>query len=365
MTGKDRLLAALDGKSPDRLPATTHHVMKYFLDTYMGGCDYHDFFTYMELDPICWVDDYQYTQEQKENWRLEREIIADDQYHTERYHIHTPAKTFTMVVQSNQYTTWVVEHLLKDKDDIAILERYLPSPHAGSAAVERAIIEHPQSLIRGTVPPLSPFGQPGCWQELAMLYGIQDLIIETFDDPEWVKEALQMIQKKKLEYVSSLEGCPYDLIELGGGDASTTVISPAIFDEFVAPYDIPVIQRMQEKGQRAVYHTCGGMMPILERLADMGSNALETFTPVGMGGDVDLAKAKRRLGNRVCMIGGFDQLHYFTGCTSEDTRNYVRKCFDEAGEGGRFILSPSDHFFDAKPELIRAFAQEAALCTYK
>ena len=96
----------------------------------------------------------------------------------------------------------------------------------------------------------------------------------------------------------------------------------------------------------------------------MGPNALETFTPVGMGGDADLAEAKRRLGDRVCMIGGFDQSYYFTQSTPEETRRCVRKCFEEAGEGGRFILSPSDHFFDAKPELVRAFAEEAANCRY-
>ena len=105
-------------------------------------------------------------------------------------------------------------------------------------------------------------------------------------------------------------------------------------------------------------------MPILENIADMGPNAMETFTPPDMGGDADLAEAKRRIGSRVCMIGGFDQFHYFTGCTPKDTRKKVRECFAAAGEGGGFILSPSDHFFDAGPELIRAFADEAAKCVY-
>ncbi|MEJ5200581.1 MAG: ATP-binding cassette domain-containing protein, partial [Anaerolineae bacterium] len=53
----------------------------------------------------------------------------------------------------------------------------------------------------------------------------------------------------------------YDLLELGGGAASTTVISPRMFDEFVAPYDAPLIEEAHRVGQRIVYHTCGGMMP--------------------------------------------------------------------------------------------------------
>ena len=105
-------------------------------------------------------------------------------------------------------------------------------------------------------------------------------------------------------------------------------------------------------------------MPILENIADMGVDAMETFTPVAMGADANLAEAKRRIGDRVCMIGGFDQGHYLYGCTEEETRREVRRCFEEAGEGGAFILSPSDHFFDADINLIRAFVDEAHHCTY-
>ena len=63
--------------------------------------------------------------------------------------------------------------------------------------------------------------------------------------------------------------------------------------------------------------------------------------------------------------GGFDQGHHLIGCTPEETRRNVRRCFAEAGEGGGFILSPSDHFFDVDLELVKAFAEEAANCIYK
>ena len=105
-------------------------------------------------------------------------------------------------------------------------------------------------------------------------------------------------------------------------------------------------------------------MPILEMVADMNPEAMETFTPRAMGGDVDLKEAKRRIGSRVCMIGGFDQFHFFKDCSPEETRQAVRRCFEEAGEGGGFILAPSDHFFDADLELLAAYADEAKKCRY-
>ena len=105
-------------------------------------------------------------------------------------------------------------------------------------------------------------------------------------------------------------------------------------------------------------------MPMLERVVEMGADAVETLTPVGMGADCNLASAHARIAERACMIGGFDQLHFFTGCDEQTTRAEVRRCFEEAGGGGRFILCPSDHFFEAEPNLLRAFADEAAKCTY-
>ena len=62
----------------------------------------------------------------------------------------------------------------------------------------------------------------------------------------------------------------------------------------MAPYDCELIQLAHAAGQRIAYHTCGGMMPILELIAAMEPDAMETFTPKGMGGDVDLAQAKAR-----------------------------------------------------------------------
>ena len=120
-----------------------------------------------------------------------------------------------------------------------------------------------------------------------------------------------------------------------------------------------------EAGQKIVYHTCGGMMPLLEMIADMGVDAMETFTPPSMGGDADLAEAKKRIGDKVCIIGGFDQFNFFKDCSPDKTREAVRTCFQEAGEGGGFILCPSDHFFEADLECLKAYTDEAHKCIYR
>jgi hypothetical protein len=291
--------------------------------------------------------------------------LPDPQYETTRFTITTPKGVLTTVLQRNQYTAWVSEHLIKDKQDIDIIGAYATAPKCDVELVNReAEAFGERGLIRGHICGFEIYGQPGTWQDAACLVGIEDLILATFDDPEWVHELLDILYRRKEIYVRSLEGARYDLLELGGGDASTTVISPKIFREFVAPYDAKLIKLAHGAGQRIVYHTCGGMMPILEDIAAMEPDAMETFTPPDMGADVRLAEAKQRIGDKVCMIGGFDQFHNFVDCSEEETRAAVRRCFDDAGAGGGYILSPSDHFFDADPNLVAAFADEARQCVY-
>jgi hypothetical protein len=359
--------------------------MPSFLNNYMNGFSDQDFFDHFGLDPIKWIiahtfDDskgeyFDPTQDEPgflearristDNWRFSNEEIKNSDYPTSRLSIITPDKTLSMVLQTNEHTSWLREHVIKEKSDIEILARYMPSPKCDVAAINRAADDFGgRGLIRGHIPCFDGFGQPGCWQDAACMFGIQNLIMETFMDPAWVHELLGLLQARKMEFIKSLNGAKYDIIELGGGDASTTVISPDIFNEFVAPYDAPLIDAAHEAGQKIVYHTCGGMMPILEDIVSMKSDAMETFTPVGMSGDTRLSEAKLRIGDKVCMIGGFDQFHFFTGCTEKETRNEVRRCFEAAGEGGGFILCPSDHFFEADLNLIKAFADEAKKCKY-
>ncbi|NLY18515.1 MAG: hypothetical protein GX045_06125 [Clostridiaceae bacterium] len=385
MTPKQRLLSAINRQIPDRLPVTTHHVMPYFLDKYMKGINNDGFFAEMGLDPVVWTNPYKPDKKKgqfgiepgketdifglrkisSENWRITEQELSDPKYKTTRFTIHTPKGALSTVLQANDYTIWVLEHLIKEKKDIELIAEYANTPLCDVESVNETAEKYgDNALIRGHICILDIFGQPGCWQDAACLFGIEKLIYETYDDPEWVHEFLGILRDKKLNYVKSLKGARYDILELGGGDASSTVISPAIFNEFVAPYDSVLITAAHEAGQKIVYHTCGGMMAILEDIAAMNPDAMETFTPSGMGGDASLKEAKRRIGDKVCMIGGFDQLHFFQNCDPEETRAEVRRCFEEAGGNGGYILSPSDHFFDADLKLIKAMADEAKNCVY-
>ncbi len=386
MSSKQRLLTALDRKLPDRLPVTTHHVLPCFLEQHFSGRSIAEFFEYFGLDPITWTVPHladaaagEYADPlQREPGFLESRRVASASWHVEfedlpgrdrkttRYRFVTPHGSLSMVIEDDGHSAWVGEPLIKQKTDIDIIERHVTAPKCDVEAVNRtADAVGDRGMVRGHICCFDVFGQPGCWQDACCLVGTENLILASHDDKAWVHALLRILQRRKLVFIRSLKGARYDLLELGGGDASSTVISPRMFDEFVAPYDSVLIAEAHRAGQRIVYHTCGGMMPILERIAAMQPDAMETFTPPAMGGDTNLAEAKRRIGEKVCMIGGFDQFHFLEGCQPEATRAEVRRCFEAAGANGGYILCPSDHFFHADLELIAAFADEARRCVQR
>ncbi len=305
MTSRQRLLAAITRSVPDRLPATTHHVMPYFLDRYLGGVTAQHFFDDFGFDAIVWTVPHRPDPARGEysdplqgepgflesrrvstdDWRVYSEDVSTTGRKRTRHRFVTPRGEISMTLEDAGYTAWVVEPLVKQKSDIDIIGQYATAPKCDVPAVNNvACAFGERGIVRGHICCFDVFGQPGCWQDAACLVGPQNLIMAAHDDPAWVHELLGILQRRKLQFIESLAGARYDILELGGGDASASVISPRMFDEFVAPYDSVLIDAAHRVGQRIVYHNCGRIMPMLERIAEHETRRHGDFYAFGHGG---------------------------------------------------------------------------------
>src|ERR1019366_6451126 len=217
MNAKERMVAALECRRPDRLPVTTHHVMPYFLNKRLNGSSTDEFFERFGLDAIRWFMAFKPDSAKGEyfdpshvpghlearrvisdNWRIETDTVPDDEFPTLRYRFVTPKKTLSMVLQSNEYTSWVTERLVTEKTDIEVIAAYATRPRCDVAAVNReADAFGERGLVRGLINFFDVYGQSGCWQDAAVLYGIENLILATFDDPRWVHELLKVLFERK------------------------------------------------------------------------------------------------------------------------------------------------------------------------
>ncbi len=64
------------------------------------------------------------------------------------------------------------------------------------------------------------------------------------------------------------------------------------------------------------------------------------------------------------MIGGMDQFNVLSCGTRGQIRSEVHRLFEGFGRDGGYIMSASDHFFDAPVANLRAFAEAASECAY-
>ncbi|MGQ9627339.1 MAG: uroporphyrinogen decarboxylase family protein [Anaerolineae bacterium] len=363
MTSKERMLAALNREKPDRLPATVHQWQAYHLNHYLGGITPLEAFRKFGLDAAISVFDG-LSPPSTPHWRIEeKEIGRKNGNRLVKQTITTPEKVLTQVEEVSEQTSWYVEYLIKDPEDIFILKKYMPVPKLNQDLVRKEYKELGQDgILRGFVTGY----QGGPWQNACGIAGTERMIYATFDNPGWVHEFLRILTDKKLQYIEeSLKGAPFDLIETGGGAASSNVISPKLFKEFCLPYDREIHDALHALGHKVVYHTCGGMMAILELIVANGCDASETLAPKEVGGDAVPEEIKARIGDKVALIGGVDQFNILTDGTPEMIRQHVHDLFAKLGPGGGYIMCPSDHFFDTLPEKLHIYAEAARECVYE
>jgi len=361
MTSKQRMLAALKREVPDRLPASVHQWLPYHRDKYLGGIDALAAFRRFGLDAALAMLPLVPTE--SPDWQVEvQESRTPEGHPVVRRLFHTPEGTLAEATETQPTTAWITEHMIRQPEDVELIDKYMPVPRLDQDAVTA---EHNRlgdsGILRGFV-----WGyQGGCWQHAAELYGLQPLILATHRDPTWVHHLLRVLQNKKLRFIEeSLRGASYDLIETGGGAASSTCISPRLHREFCLPYDREQHDALHAIDHLVVYHTCGGMMPLLETIVENGCDASETLTPPGMGGDARPAEIKARIGNTVCLIGGLNQLQVLDQGTRSEIRAEVFRLFGDLGPGGGYIMSPSDHFFESPPDNLATYAEAARECRY-
>jgi uroporphyrinogen-III decarboxylase len=361
MTSKERMLLALNREVPDRVPATVHQWQDYHLKKYLAGMDALAAFRHFGLDAA--IPAGASIPQEWPNWRTETRESRDAEGHRVlNISFITPEGTLTETDVIHETTGWCTEYPIKRPEDVDLLDKYQPVPKLDHAALAREYERvGDDGIVRGFV-----WGHHGgCWQHAAAIFGLEKLILATHHDPAWVHHFLRVLQKKKLQFIAeSLPGAKFDLIETGGGQGSSTCISPKLFREFCLPYDREQHDAMRAVGQKSVYHTCGGMMPILELIADTHCDASETLTPPEMGGDARPAELKQRIGDKVCLIGGVNQFQVLDLGTREQVREHVRSLFRDFGPGGGYMMSPSDHFFETPVESLKAYAKAARECRY-
>jgi hypothetical protein len=371
MTSKDRMMLAIHREKPDRLPISIHQWQTFHLETFMNGMTALEAFRTVGLDAQIqyfesmaqfWLADADFTKLNTSSWKDEALVISDAPDHRLiRHTIHTPEGRLSYKTEGDRMTTWITEYLVKKDEDIRLIDKYMPVPRLDLKPLAKAYDEvGDHGILRGFV-----WGdQAGCWQHAACLYDINSLILAAIDRPAWVHEFLRILLDKKMRFIESMKGAKFDLVETGGGSASSTLISPGMHKEFCLPYDRIMHEALHDLGFKITYHTCGGTLGIEEMIVGNGADVSETLAPPSIGGNQEPWEFKRKVGQKIALIGGIDQYHTLTLGSKDEIRKAVRNLFEKVGRDGGYICAASDHFFETPVENLRIMAEAAKECRY-
>lgn len=268
------------------------------------------------------------------------------------YRIETPSGELDCVrIQMQDDFGTIEKPFIEDERDIDLL-RYRPHPRY---VVNPDLIQHSVEIMGDRCWPMASI--TGVWGLASFLRGPDRIMYDCYDRPDWVKRFLGVLGDYQVELVKEIAKASTAMVLRIDGSFIGFGLSRGLFTEFIQPDDTRIVQAAHDAGLLVHFHICGKKNAFLEQLVEMGIDALETLTPRGASGDVELADVKRRIGDRVCLMGGFLS-HDLTFGTPEQVKVQVRACLNRAAAGGGYILSPSGRIDpDTPEENLYAFTQ--------
>ncbi len=137
--------------------------------------------------------------------------------------------------------------------------------------------------------------------------------------------------------------------------SSTTIVNPKHFKEYSAPYLKQLIDHIHSKGKSVTLHICGKTEKIWDDMVEAGADCLSIDNVASLNG------CKKRVGDKVRIMGNVDPSGIMYAGTAEDVRKATIECVREAYDNprGYIICSGCSLPIDTPFENIQAMMDTA------
>jgi uroporphyrinogen-III decarboxylase len=200
----------------------------------------------------------------------------------------------------------------------------------------------PRVSVHGEV--FSPFSQ------LLELLGYEQALLALMDDPQKVHACLAALTEGTAELMRGHARAGADAVLVSSAFAGAGLISREHYQEFVLPYERGAIRTFRQAfpGVPVYTHTCGAIGDRLELLEETGTQGIDTLDPPPLG-NVELADAKRRIGERLFIKGNMNPVDTLLLGTPEQCYADALHRIEVGAPGGGYILSTACSVAPATP----------------
>jgi uroporphyrinogen-III decarboxylase len=347
MTPRERLLAVLDGETPDRVPVYTQIPFAVTEGGFVPGpfhgyddCDgwrardprYRSLVARMEEEcdnffiwrPPCMVWDQFFVPP----GRVERKVSEDPSGRiVTRFSAAHGGRTWsrTQAVKPGTGHAWELEHFCKSPEDASKLLDMPWEGHpalAGDFSALEALLGD-RGVMWVTIP--SPL------LVVCRLFDPNDFLVFVRTEEGLIGELMGEASRRIAENLSSLlEQGVGPVVRFGGAEHATPpLMSPGDFDRLVVEYDALLVSMCKEAGRKVAYHCHGRIRHALARFAEMGVDQTDPVETVP-DGDVSLEEARRISNGRVTLMGNI-QMREIASADPGYIASRVRRIIEEAG----------------------------------
>lgn len=188
------------------------------------------------------------------------------------------------------------------------------------------------------------------------LAGMEEVLMAMAADKPFAHELLDRILQFDMEVTRRALAFDIDGMRFGDdwGQQRGLIMGPVLWREFIKPRIAQLYGMVKARGKHVFIHSCGRVDELFPDLIGIGLDVFNPFQPEVM----DVAEMKRRHGDRLTFFGGISTQKTLPYATPAQVRDEVRRLIDTVGRGGGYIASPAhDIPKDARPENIAAMIE--------
>jgi len=151
-----------------------------------------------------------------------------------------------------------------------------------------------------------------------------------------------------------------DVVALGDdvGTQNGTLVHPEKYRQLIKPSHRRIFSAVKRFSKPILYPTCGSVYSLIPDFIDAGVDILNPIQVRAAG--MDPQRLKREFGREISFWGAIDIQEVLPRGTPAQVRDEVRKCIDDLAPGGGYVLSPTHNLQpEVPPENIVAMYEAA------
>lgn len=170
------------------------------------------------------------------------------------------------------------------------------------------------------------------------LFGYEAALVTFIMDAAKAHAVLERLTESSVTWAVAQAERGVDAVLISSAFVGGPFLSPAMYEEFVVPYERKVTDAIKATRVPVYTHTCGSIGDRLELMVDTGTEGVDTLDPPPLG-NIELTDAKARIGDELFIKGNMNPVELLQAQTEAEVLGAATERIQQGMPGGGYILS--------------------------